>query len=211
MAKDTKNTPAAAHAKHAPEADYDEEAALASARAEFDADGSYEKVASGGFPPYIKPTVGAIYEMTPLWQDASNPEFVRNVCRWEADKPLMAMTGPVASPEPVEVRKGDLFSISDYAGLEFLDLMGLRVKVLVDGMRPLPPGRDGKHRNPMFVFVPKLKAEDKKTFEDRKASRLVNIQAQKNALAARDAEARVNALPVTPSSAVTPSQQQLRS
>jgi hypothetical protein len=136
---------------------------------------------------------------------------VRNVCRWEADKPLMASTGPVSSPEPVEVEKGGLVSISDYAGIEFLDMMGLRVKLVVTGMRPLPPGRDGKHRNPMFVFKPFLSAADAKTFEDRKAARIAGANAQRNALAARDAEARVNALPVTPSSAVTPSQQQLRS
>ncbi len=200
------------HSKpHTPEVGDDEEALVAAALAQFEGDASLKEVASGGFPPYVKPFVGASYDFTPLYQDASNPEFVRNVCRWEADKPLMAMTGPVANPEPVEVEKGGLVSISDYAGIEFLDLMNLRVRLVVIGKRPLPPGRDGKPRAPMFVFKPFLKAEDAKILDDRKAARLNGIQAQRNALAARDAEARVNALPVTPSSVAAPAQQALRS
>jgi hypothetical protein len=208
MAKNDKNH--TAKTQGAPDTGDDEEALVAAALAEFGQDADLKEVASGGFPPYVKPFVGAKYDFTPLWQDASNPEFVRNVCRWEADKSIMASTGPVASPEPVEVEKGGLVSISDYAGIEFLDMMGLRVRLVVTGMRPLPPGRDGKHRNPMFVFKPFLSSADAKIMEDRKAARIVGAQAQQRALAARDAEARVNSLPLTPTSAVTPAQQQLR-
>jgi hypothetical protein len=62
----------------------------------------------------------------------------------------------------------------------------------------------------MFIFKPFLTTADAKTFEDRKAARIAGANAQRNALAARDAEARVNALPVTPSSSVA-AQQPLRS
>ena len=209
MAKDNGGKNHKASTQGAPDVGDDEEALVAAALAEFEGDTGLEEVASGGFPPYVKPFVGAKYDFTPLYQDASNPEFVRNVCRWEHDKPLMAMTGPVANPEPVEVEKGGLVSISDYAGIEFLDLMNLRVKLVVIGKRALGPSRDGKPRAPMFVFKPFLSAADARIFNDRKTARIANVQAHQHALAARDAEARVNALPVTASSSA-PAQQPLR-
>lgn len=205
MAKPSHNTAAA----NGPRNEIDEdEAALVAARAEFEsAEG--EKVATSSFAPYIKPHVGGIYRFTPLFIDAANPEFIRNVCRWEGDKPLMAATGPVDSPEAVEVKKGELFTFSDYKGIDFEGLNGLNAIAMCTEMKKLGPLPNGKPRSPMFVFETKLSADDAKRFTARKADRLHQFQEAKRLSEAKEAADRVNGLPVTPSTGTT--QHQLRS
>jgi hypothetical protein len=200
MAKNHKGTAA-------PEVDEEAEA-LAAAEAEFDAEGG-EVVAASGFAPYIKPTVGGLYRFMPLMIDATNPEFIRNVCQWEGPGVLQASTGPVASAEAVEVQPGELFTFSDYKGIPFELMNGLKVTALCTERRPMPAGKDGKPRSPMYVFKTKLSEDDAKTFVARKTAQLSAANIARKALAAKDKEAAVNGLPVSPSTAGA--QQSLRS
>lgn len=192
-----------------PEVD-EEELLLQQSLAEFDAEGG-EIVATSGFAPYVKPYVGLLLRFTPVMTDATNPEFIRHVCLWNGKGPediLQGATGPVASAEAVDIKPGEVFSMSDYKGIPFEDMMGLKVVAICTEMRAMPP-KNGKPRADMFVFKAKLLPDDKKAFEDRKSARMAAISAAKRALAAKEEEVRVNGLPVTPS---TPAgQQALRS
>ncbi len=170
------------------------------ARAEFDAMEGTE-VAGSGFPPYMKPVVGGLYIFTPVMTDARNPKFVRHTVIHHGPTPvLICATGPVEDAEPVEVKAGEVYNISDYKGIPFDDLIGLRVTALCTERRKLGPMPDGTARAPMFMFKFKLSDEDAKTFAERKSSRgLAQAQALRAQELARRAAA-VNGLPVTPSS-----------
>jgi len=193
----------------------EDEIDLDAATAEFDAEtAGAEAIVGSSFAPYFKPSIGSILRFTVLYQDATNPSFVRNVCQHNGDKPLMCATGPVASAEPVEVEPGGVFSISDYKGIPFELLQGLKAKSLCNELRAMPPIADGKGgfkpRSPMFIFKTVLDSEDVKVFNERKKAQMDQANVARRLQVARENETRVNGLPVTPTSAVTPQQQQLR-
>jgi len=178
--------------------DDDESAALEAAQAAFDASDGVDLIASG-FPPYLKPRVGLTLDFTPQYTDARNPKFLRHVVLHEGDDPIVCASGPVDAAEPVEVNKGELYTISDYKGIPFEDLMGLRVQVICNGRMKLPPLPDGTARAPMYTFKLKMSADDSAVFSARKRERMI---AEANAVRQAALDARrnaVNALPVSPS------------
>lgn len=197
-----------AHEKNAPvETELDEAALLAQAQAEFDsAEG--ETVVGSGFPPYLKPQVGTLYKFRPVMTDARNPKFVRHTVIHLGKTAIVCQTGPVDDAEVVEVQPGELYSISDYKGIPFDDLMGLEVLAICKERRKMAPLPDGQTRAPMFIFDFKLSAADKLVFEDRKKARMTAEATAARLGAAAAHTAHVNGLPVTPS-AVAPRQGQL--
>lgn len=189
MAKNDKKQ----HAQHAPE-ELDEAALLAQAQAEFEsAEG--ETVVGSGFPPYLKPQVGILYRFKPVQTDARNPKFVRHTVVHQGTAPITCATGPVDDAEPVEVAPGELYSISDYKGIPFDDLMGLDVLAFCKERRKMNNLPDGSTRAPMFIFDFKLKTADKATFEERKRARMSAEAAAMRLGAAAAHQAQVNGLP----------------
>ena len=98
------------------------------------------------------------------------------------------------------VKKDEVFSISKYASLPLIEMMGLKVTALCSGRQKLGPIKgginDGKPRSPMYTFEFKLSAADTATFKaNRTALALAQVEAQRQ-LNAKTA----GALPVTPSS-----------
>ena len=207
MAANTSKNAPAKHAAPPPEVEDDAIDTDAAAQAEWDSAGGEEVVASG-FPPYVKPTVGGVYVFTPLFIDARNPKFIRVTCRNDSSRMLMGATGPVDSAEAVPVQPGELFSFSDYKGLPFEELIGLKVTAKCTERRKMPDGPNGP-RAPMFIFAMRLSSDDAKTFNANKTARLNAGAAAARALTQAQAATAAGNLPVSPSH--TAGQQQLRS
>jgi hypothetical protein len=88
--------------------------------AEFGTDKVVDNVV--GFPPYWEPgEPGNHCDLIPQYLDTTDTSFLRIVCKYIGDEPLQCMTGSKGddgnSGTPVEVRKGELFTIGWYATL----------------------------------------------------------------------------------------------
>ena len=162
----------------------DQDLALAQARAEFEA-APGEAQSASGFPPYLKAFVGLVLDMQVLMIDERKENFIRHVCQYLGSTPLVCATGKVTDAEEVVVQKGELFTLSDYKGLPFEQLIGLPIKAACLETIALGPAADGKPRNPMYKFTFKFhdQARDKKIYEDRKTASIASI-AEKNRLGA---------------------------
>jgi hypothetical protein len=92
-----------------------------------------------------------------------------------------------------------MFTISDYKGIPFEDLMGLRVQAICNGRLKMSPLADGTARAPMYTFKLKMSAADSATFAERKRARMIAEAAAVRKAAIESRNANVNALPVSPS------------
>ena len=180
--------------------DFEEEFDLEAATAAFDAAGG-EEVLGTGFAPYLKPQVGGLYTFIPLMVDARDPSFVRYTCQ-NTGKDLRCATGPVDDGEEVIVKKGEIFSISKYATLPLIEMMGLSVTAFCSGTQKLgpikvhaDPSMIGKPRSPMYTFKFKLSTEDTLKFKAARANFALEQANAQRQLAAHNA----SNLPVTPS------------
>ena len=79
---------------------------------------------STGFPPYWNPGEGKSFRARFLLIDNRDPNFIRYVCINTGKFPLLCATGPAEDAEPVFVQPGEQFTISDYAGLPLVYLLG---------------------------------------------------------------------------------------
>ena len=105
-----------------------------------------------GLPPYWKPmpdgtgsAVGRWFCGVPMSLDNQDPNFPRWVI--QATQPLTCYRGPKADMEEVQVQPGDLFTISEYAGLNLREYFGMKIGVVIVSDTPLSPTPDGEPRN----------------------------------------------------------------
>jgi hypothetical protein len=159
-----------------------------------------EEVQGSGFPPYLKPVVGGLYTFMHVMTDARNPKFIRHNVIHKGKTSIICATGPVDDSEPVEVQPNEMYSISDYKGIPFEDLIGLTVTAWCYETKKLGPASDGTARAPMYMFKFKLSTAEAKIFAANKSQRgLAQAAATARALEAHRENA-VNGLPITPSS-----------
>ena len=206
MAKQGKNATTTVHTN-----DDDVEVDLTAALGDFESFAQSEglvAVVGTSFAPYCKPIVGKKMIFTPDAIDVRDPEFIRCVSIWQGDESLMCATGPVADAEPVEVKKGERFSMSQYASIPFEALMGLKVFAMCTGTRQLGKNKQGLPRAPMYEFKFLLSKVDSETYKLRQAERASAVLAQAKENARLATAAAVNGLPVSPSTS-RPAQQNL--
>ena len=114
-----------------------------------------------GFPPYWNPETDKSFLATVVMLDDRDPVFTRYVL--QAKKPLTCLRGPKKEQEPVDVKAGEFFTCSTYAGLPLAGYVGLDVLVTVKGTRDV--GRP----QPMWVFSIRVSPETRKILADRRA------------------------------------------
>lgn len=117
-------------------------------------------------PPYWKldrgDHLGKGFAARVIMLDDSDPDFPRYVL--EALAPVHCFTGPRDEAVPVDVKIGDYFTCSTYAGLPLHRYIGCRVVVQCDGTRKTDQPQ------PMYTFRMVMHPEDKKmVMDDRKA------------------------------------------
>ncbi len=74
---------------------------------------NWESEKLGDFPPYFEPDEGKMFYAKIVGVDYADPEFHRIICQAEAD--VECLRGPKGEQEEVTVKKGELFTISEYA------------------------------------------------------------------------------------------------
>lgn len=115
-----------------------------------------------GFPPYWTPAEGKKLWARPVAIDQRDPKFWRYVL--EAGHRTACQVGPADEDEKVAVEKGELFTMSVYAGLPLERFFGEWVLITCTKKRELKSS-DQK----MWVFTCDVNKETKKRLADQRA------------------------------------------
>ena len=124
------------------------------------------------FPAYVKPAVGDAIAVRVVALDNRDPNFSRMIFQLTQDRSIEGFKGGGDNAESVEVKTGDVFSTSVYAGLAGLaEYIGLEVRIRCEGTRST-----GKP-NDMLVFKIGTTKETRELLAERRAALALNANA----------------------------------
>ena len=124
-----------------------------------------------GFAPYWNPEPGKWFYGTVVSRDERDPEFVRYLVKTYA--PITVQRGPKEDAELIELKPGDLFSISVYYSLaepfdfilEHFVLLGKEVPMMVKALKEVKTKKAGQT---CWTWEMRLPPEWKKALADKR-------------------------------------------
>ena len=153
---------------------------------------------STGFPPYWNPGEGKSFRARFLLVDARDPDFVRFVCENTGKTPLICWRGPAEDAEPVEVPPGGQFTISEYAGLPLVFLLGEEALIRADHKQ-----KTSKPGQSVWIWKMKLPPVTAQLLRKRRSEAALKAASNARQMAGRDARAEADAKPVAAEEAIS--------
>ena len=166
----------------------EEEEMLAKAMDEFEASlgGEWVEDTQVGLPPYWKPrsengpAIGQSFCGIPMMIDDKDKNFIRYVI--QATRTMKCWKGPVDNAEEVIIHAGDLFTVSNYSGLNLDKYFGFEIAAIVVSDEQLAPTEEIAVRN-FYRWKVKVPLATMKQLQEirREETELLRLEVQNQA------------------------------